>query len=320
MANPYDQYFSPSQTQSAQPIQQQEPAQPVESNPYAAFFTPQKTERAAELESGEWLLKDNVSTALAVLEGATLGWSDEIGVATAAAAVASTGEETYEQAYSRLKSDYDAMQKSYTARHPYAAGAAEFSGALLSPISKIGAAAKGATTITGLATRGAVEGAVYGAGKAEDTSSIADEAKKGAMFGAAAGSVLSAGGWLFKRKIEVYGKGNNIRSWIHVEDHCSGLILAMNFGVKGNVYNFGDVDKITNIEIVKLLLSITNKRDDLIEFVTDRLGHDFRYALDSTKAKQELGWAPNKSIAKNLAEIVDWYQTQGALLLKEKKA
>ena len=205
MANPYDQYFSPSQAQPAQPaqpIQQQEPAQPVESNPYAAFFTPQKTERAVELESGEWLLKDNVSTALAVLEGATLGWSDEIGVATAAAAIASTGEETYEQAYSRLKSDYDAMQKSYTARHPYAAGAAEFSGALLSPISKIGAAAKGATTITGLATRGAVEGAVYGAGKAEDTSSIADEAKKGAMFGAAAGSVLSAGGWLFKRKIE----------------------------------------------------------------------------------------------------------------------
>jgi len=74
------------------------------------------------------------------------------------------------------------------------------------------------------------------------------------------------------------------------------------------VYNFGDVDKITNIEIVKLLLSITDKRDDLIEFVTDRLGHDFRYAINSTKAKQELGWTPVKSIAKNLAEIVDWYQ------------
>jgi dTDP-glucose 4,6-dehydratase len=78
------------------------------------------------------------------------------------------------------------------------------------------------------------------------------------------------------------------------------------------VYNFGDVDKITNIEIVKLLLSITNKRDDLIEFVTDRPGHDFRYALDSTKAKLELGWTPVKSIAKNLAEIVDWYHTQEA--------
>ena len=109
-------------------------------------------------------------------------------------------------------------------------------------------------------------------------------------------------------KIPVYGTGNNIRDWIHVEDHCSGLILAMKFGVKGNVYNFGDVDKITNIEIVKLLLSITDKRDDLIEFVTDRLGHDFRYAINSRKAKQELGWTPVKSIAKNLAEIVDWYQ------------
>jgi dTDP-glucose 4,6-dehydratase len=115
-----------------------------------------------------------------------------------------------------------------------------------------------------------------------------------------------------EEKIPVYGTGNNIRDWIHVEDHCSGLILAMKFGVKGNVYNFGDVDKITNIEIVKLLLSITNKRDDLIEFVTDRLGHDFRYAIDSTKAKQELGWTPIKSIAKNLAEIVDWYHTQEA--------
>lgn len=109
------------------------------------------------------------------------------------------------------------------------------------------------------------------------------------------------------QKIPIYGTGTNIRDWIHVEDHCSGLVLAMKLGVKGHVYNFGDVDKMTNIEVVKLLLSIVNKRDDLVEFVPDRLGHDFRYAIDSTKAKQKLGWTPNKSIAKNLAEIVDWY-------------
>lgn len=117
---------------------------------------------------------------------------------------------------------------------------------------------------------------------------------------------------LSDEKIPVYGTGINIRDWIHVEDHCSGLYLAMNFGVKGNIYNFGGVDKITNIEVVKLLLSITNKPNNLIEFVTDRLGHDFRYAIDSTKARQELGWTPKKSIAKNLAEIVNWYQAQDA--------
>jgi dTDP-glucose 4,6-dehydratase len=112
--------------------------------------------------------------------------------------------------------------------------------------------------------------------------------------------------------IPVYGTGENIRDWIHVEDHCSGLVLAMKFGEKGHVYNFGDVDKMTNIEVVKLLLSIANKQDDLIEFVTDRLGHDYRYAIDSTKAKQKLGWTPKKSIARNLTDIVTWYQTREA--------
>ena len=109
-------------------------------------------------------------------------------------------------------------------------------------------------------------------------------------------------------KIPVYGNGLNIRDWIHVEDHCSGLALAMEKGAKGNVYNFGDVDKVTNIEIVKTLLTIARKQDDLIEFVTDRLGHDFRYAIDSTKAKQELEWLPSKSLKTSLADVVHWYQ------------
>ena len=93
-----------------------------------------------------------------------------------------------------------------------------------------------------------------------------------------------------------------------MEDHCSGLALAMEKGAKGNVYNFGDVDKVTNIEIVKTLLTIARKQDDLIEFVTDRLGHDFRYAIDSTKAKQELEWLPSKSLKTSLADVVHWYQ------------
>ena len=115
---------------------------------------------------------------------------------------------------------------------------------------------------------------------------------------------------LTNQKIPIYGTGTNVRDWIHVDDHCSGLSLAMQFGVKGNVYNFGDVDKMTNIEIVKSLLTITNSQADLIEFVADRLGHDFRYAIDSNKARKELGWTPKKSVDRNLKDLVDWYQTQ----------
>lgn len=111
-------------------------------------------------------------------------------------------------------------------------------------------------------------------------------------------------------KIPVYGNGENIRDWIHVDDHCSGLNLAMELGLTGNIYNFGDVDQVTNITIVKMLLAISNKPEDLIQFVTDRLGHDFRYAIDSTKAKRELGWVPMKSLQSNLESVVDWYHRQ----------
>lgn len=111
-------------------------------------------------------------------------------------------------------------------------------------------------------------------------------------------------------KIPVYGNGENIRDWIHVDDHCSGLNLAMELGLTGNIYNFGDVDQVTNITIVKMLLAISNKPEDLIEFVTDRLGHDFRYAIDSTKAKRELGWVPIRSLQSNLESVVDWYHRQ----------
>ena len=111
-------------------------------------------------------------------------------------------------------------------------------------------------------------------------------------------------------KIPVYGNGENIRDWIHVDDHCSGLNLAMELGLTGNIYNFGDVDQVTNITIVKMLLAISNKPEDLIEFVKDRLGHDFRYAINSTKAKRELGWVPMKSLQSNLESVVDWYHRQ----------
>lgn len=161
-----------------------------------------KTEVDADLESGEWLLKDNFSTAAAFLEGATLGWSDEAGVGVAAAAVSATGDETYEQAYKRLKGEYDAVKADFEKRQPGAAMAAEIGGAIVSPVSKIGMAAKGAKTLTGLAARGAVEGGIYGAGKAKDTSSLLSEAGEGALFGAGSGAIIGAGGWLLKRRIK----------------------------------------------------------------------------------------------------------------------
>jgi len=115
---------------------------------------------------------------------------------------------------------------------------------------------------------------------------------------------------LKREKIPVYGNGQNVRDWIHVEDHCSGLTLAMSKGKPGKIYNFGDVDKTTNIAVVEKLLSILNESSDLIEFVDDRLGHDFRYAINSDLAKNELGWRPNKTLISSLSLVVDWYRSQ----------
>ena len=109
-------------------------------------------------------------------------------------------------------------------------------------------------------------------------------------------------------KIPVYGNGQNVRDWIHVEDHCSGLLLAMNKGKSGRIYNFGDVDKLTNVQIIEMLLEIEGESNHLIQFVEDRLGHDFRYAINASRAKNELGWEPKENLSKSLSKIVDWYR------------
>ena len=101
-----------------------------------------------------------------------------------------------------------------------------------------------------------------------------------------------------------------MRDWIHVDDHCSGVMLAMERGQAGSIYNLGDVDKITNIAVVQELLSILNESSDLIEFVGDRLGHDFRYAINSNLARNELGWRPTKTLSSSLSSVVDWYRHQ----------
>jgi len=109
------------------------------------------------------------------------------------------------------------------------------------------------------------------------------------------------------KKLPVYGDGKNIRDWLHVYDHCTAIDLVINNGKIGDVYNIGGNNEKENIEIVKIILNYLNKSNDLIEFVEDRLGHDKRYAIDSTKIKEDLGWNPKYSFDRGIKETIDWY-------------
>ena len=92
------------------------------------------------------------------------------------------------------------------------------------------------------------------------------------------------------KKIPIYGKGTNIRDWIHVDDHCNGVLIAFLKGKSGESYNISKNNEINNLVIVKKILELMNKSEDLIEFVEDRPGHDFRYSMSSEKISKELGW------------------------------
>jgi dTDP-glucose 4,6-dehydratase len=107
--------------------------------------------------------------------------------------------------------------------------------------------------------------------------------------------------------LPVYGDGMNVRDWIHVEDHARGLLAAFEKGGDGEVYNFGASSERRNIEIVKQVLKLVGKPESLIEYVKDRPGHDSRYAIDSSKARARLGWAPRFEFEDALAATVRWY-------------
>ena len=109
------------------------------------------------------------------------------------------------------------------------------------------------------------------------------------------------------KQLPVYGEGKNIRDWIHVEDHCQGIIAALRFGRPGKVYNFGAHNEWENLALVKKLLALLNKSEDLIRFVQDRPGHDFRYAIDCHKTQKDLNWIPQWSFSKGLEDTVQWY-------------
>ncbi|ACG75628.1 dTDP-glucose 4,6-dehydratase [Anaeromyxobacter sp. K] len=108
--------------------------------------------------------------------------------------------------------------------------------------------------------------------------------------------------------LPVYGDGMNVRDWIHVEDHCRGLLAALEHGHDGEVYNLGASSERHNIDIVKQVLREVGKPETLIAYVKDRLGHDRRYAIDATKARTKLGWAPRHRFEEALADTVRWYR------------
>jgi dTDP-glucose 4,6-dehydratase len=109
------------------------------------------------------------------------------------------------------------------------------------------------------------------------------------------------------KPLPVYGDGAQIRDWLHVEDHCSALLLALERGKKGQTYNIGGGAERKNIDIVKGILKRTGKPESLIKYVQDRPGHDRRYAIDPTKTKRELGWAPAHTFEQGLDDTVAWY-------------
>ena len=109
------------------------------------------------------------------------------------------------------------------------------------------------------------------------------------------------------KKISIYGNGTNIRDWIHVNDHCSGVLTAFLKGKPGESYNISTNNEINNITIVKKILELMNKSEDLIEFVEDRPGHDLRYSMSSEKISKELGWKPKVNFEKGIQDTIKWY-------------
>lgn len=109
------------------------------------------------------------------------------------------------------------------------------------------------------------------------------------------------------RALPVYGDGMQIRDWLHVKDHCAAIMAVLEKGEAGEVYNIGGNNEKPNIEIVRLILAELGKPEELIAYIQDRLGHDRRYAIDSTKITAELGWKPAYTFERGIHETIRWY-------------
>jgi dTDP-glucose 4,6-dehydratase len=108
-------------------------------------------------------------------------------------------------------------------------------------------------------------------------------------------------------KIPIYGSGENVRDWIHVEDHCRAVEMVLKFGKPGEIYNISSGSEKTNLEVVKTILESLGKDQSGIEFVEDRPGHDLRYSLDSSKLRREMDWKPKRNFEQGIRETVEWY-------------
>lgn len=110
------------------------------------------------------------------------------------------------------------------------------------------------------------------------------------------------------RALPVYGDGLNVRDWIHVDDHCSGVLAALERGRPGGIYNLGGECELTNLTVVRTILKALDRPESLVKYVSDRPGHDRRYAMDIRKARSELGWHPEIDFVEGIARTVEWYR------------
>ena len=110
------------------------------------------------------------------------------------------------------------------------------------------------------------------------------------------------------KKIPVYGRGQNIRDWIYVEDHCQGILDVFYGGGVGQKYNIGGECEVKNIDLVKTIINVMGASEDLIEYVDDRPGHDLRYAIDNAKIKKALNFYPQHTLEEGLRKTIDWYK------------
>ena len=110
-----------------------------------------------------------------------------------------------------------------------------------------------------------------------------------------------------ERPVPLYGDGLNVRDWLHVEDHCRAVTLVLEKGIPGEIYNIGGGNEHTNLEITRLILTELGKGEDLISYVTDRPGHDRRYAINSSHLKTSLGWRPEHTFESGIRRTIEWY-------------
>ena len=122
------------------------------------------------------------------------------------------------------------------------------------------------------------------------------------------------------KKVPLYGNGLNVRDWLHVDDHCRGIALALTKGKSGEVYNIGGGTELTNVELTHKILKAMGAGEELIQPVEDRKGHDLRYSVDISKISKELGYSPQVNFEEGLVQTINWYKNNDAWWKKHKQA